>query len=194
MENNKKNTEADENRGWATRFVRSKTYLRLCTGLIVLVATVAILGKNLIYSFSDSVGAHLFWRTQCKASFDRWDIIELPLKENDYKYVQASKKGNSKMIKLVGCLGGEKIVRTGKTYSCVSPDGSSVDLGEVKFASKSGVPITPFNYNPNEPRSEYTLGEKEFLPVGKPHPDSYDGRYLGPFKNSEVVGCATAIF
>jgi len=166
---------------------RRKTILHV--GLIFVLSSILwVFTTHFRYSFTNSCGAHFFWKTDCPEPLFRNTFVSFTPRPNPIlpEYVHS-------LIKRIFCLPGESVVRKELHYWCRA-NGMFIDMGKTKLKSRKGKPVTPFLYDRHRNHASYVLEDGEFFVVGLPVPDSYDSRYFGPIPKERIEGCYIALF
>lgn len=171
------------------RFLRDN--YRLLVVLAPCIASYPIL-SHVALSFSDSAGGHVFWRTRCPESFERWDLVEVVPDSNDTHIPRRQGKPLN-LLKHIACFPGETIRRQGLRFWCDTGE-FELDLGLTKLEARDGSPLTPFTYKSGGNATSFLIPEGYYFVLGKPDTGSYDSRYFGPVEKERIVGCFKALF
>ena len=160
--------------------------LFLCAGRIA--------ARYVIFSITPSAGARFFIWTPCPRRLARWQCVEvvprphdpiLPHPEDGYAY---------RLVKHIGCLPGETIIRHGLDFWCLTRHKRLLSMGRTKLRAWNGKKLVPFTYTPGKKSAEYRLSGKEVFLVGDLTPESYDSRYFGPLAKTRIVSCLKSLF
>lgn len=145
------------------------------------------------FSFSDSVGARLFWKKECPEPLERWDLVEILPDPNDPFIPKPGRFGRPFcLIKRIGCLPGEIVERVGLHFWCRAPE-MKYDLGLTKLKSRKGEPLTPYTYGDGDTK-RFMVPDGSYFVIGNLTPHSYDSRYFGPVEKERIKACFNAIF
>lgn len=160
--------------------------IQIAVVMVVLVISSLIaryLSAHLIFSATDSLGTHVFWKTEPPKRIERWQHVMVTPNPADPIIPDA---GKVTLLKKVACFGGETIRRDGLHLYCVDRSGFQYDLGVTKLATKDGKRLTPWPAGGQQARAVIPSGQV-FI-VGLPTPDSYDSRYFGPISKERLCG------
>jgi len=161
------------------KFLRSFAVFVFC-GLLVYLTSL-----KLIFSATPSVGVHFLLREDCPPRPHRFDLVEIKPPEND-PFVP----GDINLVKCVACFPGEKVIRKGKRFFCLTREGLRLDLGPIKFRAKDGRPLTPWLSDD----SSALIPEGYVFVIGDKTPHSYDSRYFGPVPVGRILSCPVPLF
>jgi len=167
------------------RFLSDKKFLRSFAVFVLCGLLVYLTSLKLIFSATPSVGAHFLLRKNCPPRFHRFDLVEIKSPEND-PFVPEGMN----LVKHAVCFPGEKVVRKGKRFFCVTREGLKLDLGPVKFRAKDGRPLIPWLSD----GSSAVIPEGYVFVVGDKSPHSYDSRYFGPVPEGRILSCPVPLF
>lgn len=158
-------------------------------GLIFVLALVVwAFTAHFRFSFTNSCGAHFFWKIECPVKLRRGLYVSVtPTKNDPYlpEYVRY-------LMKRIYCLPGETVERKGLHFWCRTRE-MKYDMGLTKLKTRKGKAIRPFTYGAGA-SANYTLAGDEIFVLGLPVPASYDSRYFGPVKRERIEGCYKALF
>ena len=143
------------------------------------------LATHLIISATPSAGARVLLRRGCPETLRRFQLLEFLPPENDPIVPRGIK-----LIKHAVCFPGERIVRQGKHFLCLTRKGRALDLGPVKFRTRDGRPLTPWLSE----KSEAAIPPGHIFVAGDGTPHSYDSRYFGPIPMKRVLSCPVPLF
>lgn len=161
----------------------------LFTFLFMLGGRVA--ARYVTFSISPSAGAHFFLRVRCPEKPARWQCVEVIPDPHD-PFIPHP--GEFHLVKHIGCLPGETVIRRGLVFWCRTRDGQLLFLGKTKLKAHDGRRLTPFTFAPRKEVTEYRLPGKSLFLVGDLQPHSYDSRYFGPVPDERVVSCLKPLF
>lgn len=152
------------------RLVKAAVLVSIC------VPSGAFITSHLTISPSSSLGNHVFLMIKGEGEklVKKGAIVRFP--HND----EVTNGQTVFMLKRVECVGGEKLTVENKEYYC---DGRY--LGRAKDRSRAGKAVRNFVFNGNIP-------DGMFFAMA-PHIDSYDSRYYGLVKASDVMATAYPI-
>jgi len=156
----------------------NKRLIGLVIGIAALCYAGAMIPRNISCSPTDSVGAHFFF---LKKSFKPSDLKEgtlvvMPL----YTHIRPD-CWPCMVVKYIKCDEGQNLETRDQQFFC-----NNVYLGTALTHSSKGVPVKAFEFNGSIP-------EGEFFAMGVSG-DSYDSRYVGLEKKSNVKDIAVPLF
>ncbi|AEH45791.1 Peptidase S26, conserved region [Thermodesulfatator indicus DSM 15286] len=149
------------------------------------VLSIFLISQKLIFSATPSAGVRFMLRHPCPSVLHRFDLVEIYPPEND-PFVP----DGIKLVKHAACFPGEKIVREGKRFFCLTREGLRLDLGPIKFRAKDGRPLTPWLSD----GASSVIPEGYLFVIGDKSPHSYDSRYFGPISRKRVISCPVPLF
>lgn len=145
--------------------------LVLMFALLIVGFGVGSLPNYLEVSTSSSVPYHLFFKLNAAgARIKKYDYVNFPISS---KYIEGGEKVI--LVKQVVCVAGETLNERGNEYLC---NGNEF-LGRAKDTTLKGEKLEHFNYSGVIP--------KGYVYVAGTNKDSYDSRYFGFVKKSDIL-------
>jgi len=142
------------------------------------------LSEYLLFSQSDSLENHVFWKVAKPDQTARWQHVMLRPALTDPIIPDP---GKITLFKKAACMEGETVRRDGLHFYCIAQDGFQYDLGMTKQITKDGRRLTPWLFERGRSAREIVPAGHVFV-VGRPAPESYDSRYFGPVPKERICG------
>jgi hypothetical protein len=163
--------------------------LRLFLGFLFvvgIVGAVSFLFSKLVITTDKSVEPFLFWKEGKRE-----------LRKGDYVLVKGKGLGEGKLFtKRVMCMEGDEVKRSGIFYYCCSENGSCVFMHPAFLETPKRRKLEPWNPcggNLLTSECKVRLKEGEYY-LGSFVTEGYDSRYLGPFREEEIITVLKPIF
>ena len=126
--------------------------------------------SHLLFTLSPSLSHRVYLMERAK-EVGKNDYVVFSLKGDRFA------KDNDKLLKRVGCAGGDVLRTAGKEYFC-----NDVPIGKAKDFSIKGDRLLNFFY-------DGVIGNGFLFVIGD-HKDSYDSRYFGFIRKEQVIAKA----
>lgn len=157
--------------------------IRILTFLLLVILSVSganFLLSKLVIATDKSVKPFLFWKEKGKKIIDR----------GDYVLVKGKGLGEGKLFtKKVLCKAGDRVKKVGLSYYCCVEGNKCIYLHSAYLETPKGKKLTiwnPCGGDAKTSKCEVEIKEGEYY-LGNSVPLGYDSRYLGLFKQEEIL-------